>query len=129
MSKDKKQIAILEDDSSLVKTLAEGLIAEGYEVSSAIDGETGLRLIEEKKPDLILLDIILPRKSGFEVMEELVKKEELKNIPVVVLTNLESDADVTRMMELGAKAFLVKANYSLDEVITKIKEILDKFEK
>jgi|SRR3989338_25163 len=122
----KQKIVILEDDLALVKSLASALGKNGCEVFSAVDGETGLRLIEEKKPDLIVLDIVLPRKSGFEVMEEIASKDGLKGIPVVVLTNLESSHDVNRMLELGVKAFLVKANYSLDEVVGKIKETLEK---
>ncbi|MBI5787164.1 MAG: response regulator [Candidatus Niyogibacteria bacterium] len=122
----KQKIVILEDDLALAKSLSSALSKNGCEVFSAVDGETGLRLIEEKRPDLIVLDIVLPRKSGFEVMEEIASKEDLKRIPVMVLTNLESSHDVNRMLELGVKSFLVKANYSLDEVVAKIKETLDK---
>src|SRR3989338_4483124 len=123
---DKKTIVIVEDDAALNKALSQMLEEEGFAVASAVDGETGLRLIEEKKPDLVVLDIVLPRKSGFEVMEELASKDGLKSIPVVVLTNLESSNDVNRMLELGVKSFLVKTNYSLEEVVGKIKEILEK---
>ena len=123
----KEKIVILEDDSSIVKSLTRMLSGEGYEVFSTVDGETGLRIIKEKKPDLIVLDIILPRKSGFEVMEDISEDDDLKHIPVVVLTNLESNQDVNRMIEMGVKSFLVKANYSLEEVVKKIKEILNKF--
>lgn len=118
-----KKILILEDDATLTKALSEILGREGFEVLDAIDGETGMRIIKEKKPDLIILDIILPRKSGFEVMKELSEDEELKKIPVVVLTNLESSEDVDRMMKSGARSYLVKANYSLEEVVEKIKEL------
>jgi len=116
-----KKIVILEDDLALVTSLSQALEADGFEIYSAVDGETGLRTIAEKKPDLVILDIILPRKSGFEVMEALSADKELSKIPVMVLTNLESSQDVNRMMELGAKSFLVKTNYSLDEVLVKVK--------
>ncbi|MBI1957270.1 MAG: response regulator, partial [Candidatus Niyogibacteria bacterium] len=76
------------------------------------------------KPDLIVLDIILPRKSGFEVMEAIREKPELASIPVVVLTNLEGKQDIQRMTELGVKYFLVKAEYSLEEVALRIKEMV-----
>ena len=125
MNKETK-IVILEDDLALARSLSSALGREGCEVFSAVDGETGLRLLEEKKPDLGVLDIVLRRKSGFEVMEELASKDGLKSIPVVVLTNLESSNDVNRMLELGVKSFLVKTNYSLEEVVGKIKEILEK---
>lgn len=126
MAQDKK-IVILEDDLALAKSLAQILSGNGFQIFSAVDGETGLRLIKEHRPDLIVLDIILPLKSGFEVMEELAADPELARIPVVVLTNLESSNDVNRMIELGAKSFLVKTNYSLEEVAAKIKDALDKF--
>lgn len=122
----KQKIAIIEDDSTLVRSLSQMFEEKGFEIYSSVDGETGLRIVEEKKPDLVVLDIILPRKSGFEVMEALAANPELSHIPVVVLTNLESTHDVNRMIELGAKAFLVKTNYSLEEVANKIKEILNK---
>ncbi len=117
----KGKIVILEDDLTLAKSLSQALESDGFEIYSAVDGETGLRLVKEKKPDLVILDIILPRKSGFEVMEALSGDTELSRIPVMVLTNLESSQDVNRMMELGAKSFLVKTNYSLDEVLAKVK--------
>ena len=117
----KGKIVILEDDLALAKSLSQALESDGFEIYSAVDGETGLRLVKEKKPDLVILDIILPRKSGFEVMEALSGDGELAKIPVMVLTNLESSQDVNRMMELGAKSFLVKTNYSLDEVLAKVK--------
>ena len=116
-----KKIVILEDDLALVTSLSRALESDGFEIYSAVDGETGLRTIAEKKPDLVILDIILPRKSGFEVMEALSADKELSKIPVMVLTNLESSQDVNRMMELGAKSFLVKTNSSLDEVLIKVK--------
>ncbi|QQG45980.1 MAG: response regulator [Candidatus Niyogibacteria bacterium] len=122
----KQKIAILEDDPILVKSLSQTLIAAGYEIFSSLDGETGLEIIKKQKPDLVLLDIILPRKSGFEVMENLALDPELRRIPVMVLTNLESSQDINRMTELGVKSFLVKTNYSLDEVAAKIKETLNK---
>lgn len=118
-------MVILEDDLALAKSLSTALGREGYAVFSAADGEAGLRTIEEKKPDLIILDLVLPRKSGFEVMGEINSRDDLKNIPVMVLTNLESSEDVNRMLELGVRSFLVKTNYSLEEVVAKIKEILN----
>ncbi|MCH7882919.1 response regulator [Patescibacteria group bacterium] len=119
-----KKILILEDDAALVKALSQALEKEGYAVLSALDGDAGFKLIEEEKPDLIILDIILPRKSGHEVMQEISKREELKQIPVVVLTNLESSQDVDKMMRLGAKCYLIKSDHSLEEVVEKVKESL-----
>jgi DNA-binding response OmpR family regulator len=119
-----KTILFIEDEPNLQKTVGQILEQEGYEIKSALDGEIGLQLTRKEKPDLILLDLILPKLDGFKVLEELKKDETTKNIPVIVLTNLESEVDVERAMELGATTYLVKANYELEELVVKIKDIL-----
>ncbi len=91
---------------------------------SALDGEIGLRLAGTKKPDLILLDLILPKIHGFEVLKKLKQAEETKNIPVIILTNLEGMKDVDMALETGAATYLVKAQYSLEEILEKIKKVL-----
>jgi CheY-like chemotaxis protein len=121
-----KKILFIEDESALQKSLGDTLKNEGYEVISALDGEVGLRLAKTKKPDLILLDLILPKMDGFEVLEELVQDPKTKDIPVIILTNLERMEDIERALELGAKTYLVKANYTLKEVIEKVKQTLAK---
>jgi len=121
-----KKILFVEDEPSLQKAISEVLIQEGFEVLSASDGEQGLKITKEEKPDLILLDLILPKKDGFEVLKELKADEKLKDIPVIVLTNLEGVGDVEKAIELGATTYLVKANYKLDDVVTKIKDFLRK---
>lgn len=118
-----KTILFIEDESALQKTIGEVLEKEGYKVLSALDGEIGLRLAGEKKPDLILLDLILPKRHGLEVLTELKKDEKTEDIPVIVLTNLEGMEELEKALELGAKAYLVKANYSLEEVVEKVKKI------
>ena len=120
-----KKILFIEDESALQKSLGDMLRKQGYKVESALDGEIGLRLAQTTKPDIILLDLILPKKSGFEVFEELKKNKGTVNIPVVVLTNLEKMEDVEKALELGAKTYLVKANYNLEEVVSKIKQVLE----
>jgi DNA-binding response OmpR family regulator len=119
-----KKILFVEDEPHLQKEVGEILTQEGFEVLSALDGEEGLELIKKEKPDLILLDLILPKKDGFEVLKEMKEDEDLKNIPVIVLTNLEGMGDVEKAMSLGATTYLVKANYELENVITKIKKTL-----
>lgn len=114
-------ILFIEDDPTLQKTLALALEKEGYNVAQALDGEIGLRLAKESKPDLILLDIILPKYDGFEVLTELKKDEATKDIPVIVLTNLETSEDIQKALNLGATTYLVKANYDLKEVLEKVK--------
>lgn len=119
-----KTILFVEDESALQKTFGDVLTQEGYEMISALDGELGLRLAKAKKPDLILLDLILPKMNGFDVLRGLKTDQETKNIPVIVLTNLESMADIDKVIELGATTYLVKAQYSLEELVGKIKKAL-----
>lgn len=119
-----KKILFIEDESALQKTFGDILKQEGYQITSALDGEEGLRLAKTQKPDLILLDLILPKLHGFEVLKELKEDQGTKDIPVIVLTNLEGTGDVERAIELGATTYLVKANYTLEEVISKIKNSL-----
>jgi len=119
-----KKILFIEDESALQKTFGEILKQEGYEMISALDGETGLRLAASQKPDLILLDLILPKVHGFEVLKKLKEDKETKDIPIIVLTNLEGIGDVDKAIELGAKTYLVKAQYTLEEVLEKIKKAL-----
>jgi len=119
-----KTILFIEDESALQKTFGEVLKQEGYEMISALDGEIGLRLAEVKKPDLILLDLILPKIHGFDVLKKLKQAEGAKHIPVIVLTNLEGMRDVDMALELGATTYLVKAQYSLEEVVEKIKKAI-----
>lgn len=97
---------------------------DGYEIISALDGEIGLRLAKTKKPDLILLDLILPKVHGFEVLEQLKGDEKTKDIPVIILTNLEKMEDVEKAIKMGATTYLVKSNYNLEEVTDKIKNAL-----
>lgn len=119
-----KTILFVEDEPTLQKLVGRFLEKEGYQVINALNGETGLELSKKMKPDLILLDLILPKKDGFEVLEELKKDEGTKDIPVIILTNLEGSGDVEKALSLGATTYLVKANYELAEVVKKIKETL-----
>jgi DNA-binding response OmpR family regulator len=119
-----RSILIIEDEPTLQKALSAALTQDGYEVKSALDGELGLKTAREIKPNLILLDLILPKLDGFEVLEELKNDDQTKNIPVIVLTNLESAQDVEKSLALGAFSYLVKANYDLKDVLEKIQEAL-----
>jgi len=119
-----KKILIIEDESALQKTLGENLSQEGYQIVSALDGEIGLKLVRSESPDLVLLDLILPKLHGFDVLKKIRENLATKEIPVIILTNLESIQEVERAIELGATTYLVKANYSLEELSAKIKQIL-----
>lgn len=118
------KILFIEDETSLQKTITDFLATENYSVINAYEGEKGLALAEQEMPDLILLDLILPKKNGFEVLSALKANKKTKDIPVIVFTNLEGTKDVEKALSLGATTYLVKANYSLKDVIEKIKNSL-----
>lgn len=120
-----KTILFIEDESALQKTFGDVLKQEGYKMVPALDGQEGLRLAKKEKPDLILLDLILPKTHGFDVLKKLKEDEKTKGIPVIVLTNLEGVEEIDRAIELGATTYLVKAQYSLEEVIEKINKTLE----
>jgi len=117
-------ILLIEDEPIFQKTVGQFLEKEGFQTKSALDGQVGLALAKKFKPDLILLDLILPQKDGFEVLKELKKDATTKDIPVIILTNLEGGTDVEKALSLGATTYLVKANYELGEVVKKIEQIL-----
>ena len=120
-----KKILFIEDESALQRTVTHVLDNEGYKTFSAMDGETGIALTHKELPDLILLDLIIPKKDGFAVLAELKNDTATAHIPIVILTNLEGNADVERALMLGATTYLVKTNYKLEEVVEKIKNILE----
>ncbi|HZX50102.1 MAG TPA: response regulator [Candidatus Paceibacterota bacterium] len=120
-----KRILFIEDEAAIHKTFTDVLAREDYEIISALDGEIGLRLAKEKKPDLILLDLILPKMDGFEVLKALKADEETKRIPVIVLTNLEQMEDIQKAIDLGARTYLVKSNYDLKEVVDMMKKAIE----
>lgn len=119
-----KKILFVEDESALQKTLGQALGQEGYEVISALNGKKGLKLAKSETPDLILLDLILPKLDGFEVLKELREDSCTQKIPIIILTNLERMKDINRALEMGATTYLVKANYSLEDIVQKINKVL-----
>lgn len=123
---DKSKILLIEDDAVLAKVVYEELSEANFEVFQAYDGETGLAMAREKHPDLILLDIIMPKKDGFEVLEDLKKSPETKTIPVALLTMLGSDDDVKKGLRLGATDYIVKSQHALPEIVDKVKSFFAK---
>jgi len=119
-----KTILIIEDDKFLRELVAQKLLKEDYDVVEAVDGEEGVRKIKEEKPDLVLLDLILPGIDGFEVLTRMGKDPEIASIPVIVLSNLGQKEDVERGLKLGAKDYLIKAHFTPGEIIEKIKKYL-----
>lgn len=120
------KILFIEDEEALQRALSDTLIGAGYEVLQAIDGDAGLEIARKSLPDIILLDLILPKKNGFEVLQELKSDPATKDIPVIVLTNLEGSEDVDRVIEGGAAMYLVKANYSVQDIVEKVRGVLEK---
>jgi DNA-binding response OmpR family regulator len=121
-----KKILFVEDEPNLQKAIGELLKQEGFQIFEAFDGVQGLEIAAKEKPDLILLDLILPKKDGFEVLKELKADDKLKSIPVIILSNLEGTGDVEKALELGATTYLIKANYELSDVLNLIKNNLPK---
>lgn len=119
-----KKILFVEDESALQKTFGDILGKNDYKMVSALDGEIGLRLAKSEKPDLILLDLVLPRVHGLEVLKKLKEDPETKEIPVIVLTNLEEMEDIDKAIKLGATTYLVKMRYTIEEVMEKVKKAL-----
>ena len=120
------KILVVEDETFLVKIYSVKLKKEGYEVSIANDGEEAVRLAAEVNPDLILLDLILPKMNGFEALEKMRASAVNKTTPVIVLSNLGQEEDIKRAEALGADGYLVKANFSIQDIVAKIQETLDK---
>jgi len=119
-----KTILIIEDDKFLRELIARKLHGEDFEVSEAVDGEEGIKKIKEGKPDLILLDLILPGIDGFEVLSRMKKESTLASIPVIILSNLGQKDDVEKGLKMGAVDYLIKAHFTPGEIIDKIKAAL-----
>jgi len=122
----KKKILVIEDDMMLNKIYQTKLGSLGYFAYPAYDGEVALKKVREVKPNLILLDLMLPKKNGYEVLEELKHDIELARIPVIIMSNLGQEAEIKRGMDLGAMDFLVKSNVKLETVVQKVEDALQK---
>jgi len=120
-----KKILFIEDEAVMQKAVSEFLGAKGYNVVSALDGELGINMAKNSSPDLILLDIILPKKSGFDVLRDLKGDEKTRSIPVIVLTNLSQMGDVSQMMDMGITTYLVKSDQSLQDILRVIDRTLE----
>jgi len=113
---EKTKILIIEDDKFLLKLYSNKLNLAGFEVFASISGEEGMNKIEVEAPDLIILDLVLPRISGFEILRELKKNPETQDIPVIILTNLAQESDKKRGLELGAKDYVIKTDISVNDL-------------
>ncbi len=121
-----KKLLIVEDDKFLLNAYRVKLQKAGFEIKIAMDGEEAIETLKGYTPDLILLDLILPKKDGFAVLEELKAKENWKKIPVLIASNLGQKEDIDRGMALGAADYVVKTDLSLDALVEEINSLLEK---
>lgn len=127
MAAAKPKVLLVEDDTMLVDMYSLKFDGEGFEVWKAGNGIEGLKAIEDHgAPDIILLDVIMPQMDGFSMLQQVKSQAKLKNVPVILLTNLGQDNDIKRGMELGATDYLVKANLTPAQVVEKVRAILKK---
>jgi DNA-binding response OmpR family regulator len=124
---DKKiKILVVEDEEILLTALSEELKQEGFDVVGAKDGVEGVEKAASEQPDLVLLDLVMPRLDGIGALKQMKEQDNTRNIPVVILTNLSDYDKISDALSLGAMDYLVKANYRLEELVTKIKTVLER---
>lgn len=119
-----QKILIIEDEDIMRNLLSKKLKGAGYQISTAKDGQEGMDLLKKEKFDLVLSDIIMPKLGGLEVMERMTRDPELKNIPIIVVSNSGQPVELDQARRFGAKDWLVKTEFDPQEVIVKIKKIL-----
>lgn len=119
-----RTILLVEDDEMLHTMYTQKFTKEGYEVKSAYNGAEGVALAESAKPDIILLDIIMPKMDGFAALKKIKKNPATAQIPVILLTNLGQEEDIRKGKELGASDYFIKANHTPQEVVDKVKSII-----
>lgn len=117
-----KKILIIEDEEIMINLLQRKLKEEGYDIALANNGKDGVEMMEKENPQLILLDIIMPKMGGLEVMEKMQESEKLKKIPVIIISNSGQPVEIDRARELGAKDWLVKTEFDPQEVVDKVKK-------
>lgn len=120
-----KKILLVEDDPFLSEIYATKFEEAGFKISVARDGSLGLQKVREENPDILILDIVMPNVDGFEFLRILKQDQAIKNIPVIILSNLGEQEDVERGFRMGALAYIIKAHYTPTEVVSKVKSILN----
>lgn len=121
----KKLIVLIEDEEILSNLLVQKLVKSGYEVKSATDGESGLNLIFEAKPDLVLLDMMLPKLNGFDILKKLTEQKMLPGLPVIIISNSGQPIEIERAKKMGIRDYLIKVNFNPDEVLLKVNGVFD----
>lgn len=120
-----KTVLIVEDEKSLLTTIDLTLKDKGYRTLTASDGEQAFNKITDEKPDLVLLDILLPKKTGLEILQDMKKNGEIANIPVLLFTNLSDEESISQGVALGARGYFVKSDMTLAEIAAKVQEIFE----
>lgn len=123
---DKAKVLVVEDEEILLTGLKEELESGGYEVEGAGDGVEGLEKVKSFKPHLILLDLLMPKMDGMEMLQKLKADSETRDVPVVILTNLSDYEKISEALSLGAMDYLVKANYKLEDLLDKVRTVLSR---
>ena len=120
------KVLIAEDDKFLLMAYAAKMKKDGFDAVIASDGEEAIAKAKSESPDIILLDLVMPKKDGFDALADLKKDPQTKGIPVVILSNLGQDDDIKKGKELGAVDYLVKSDISIKDVVAKVNEVLGK---
>lgn len=120
-----KKILLVEDDDFVGRAYKDGLQRAGFEVETATDGNEALKKAKSIRPDLIILDLVMPIKNGFEVLEELRKDQSFGAVPIFVVSNLGQDTDIEKAMQLGATDYLVKNQFSMKQVVERIRKSMN----
>lgn len=118
------KILLIEDDPFIIRLYADKFSKLNYEIEIVNDGSEALEILKKYKPDIILLDVVMPKMDGFEVLEHIKKNDSLKKIPVLILTNLGDKADIDRAMSLGAASYIIKSHFTPAEVVEKVGNLL-----
>jgi len=121
-----KNILVIEDDDFFRELLRKKLSLNDFNVLEAVDGEDGIKAVKEKKPDLVILDLLLPNVDGFEVLSQVKIDSAVASIPIIILSNLGQQEDIERGLKMGAIDYLVKSQFDINQVVDKIKNVLEK---
>jgi len=122
-----KKILLVEDDPFIIDIYSTKLKEAGFDVQSSTDGEDALKRVKEDKPDLILLDVVLPKLTGLECLGQIKLLPQFKDIPIIILSNLGQKHEVEKGLKMGADKYLIKAHYTPSEIVKEIKQIMPNY--
>jgi DNA-binding response OmpR family regulator len=117
----KKKILIVEDEEAMSKPLEEALEESGFDVYVASDGESGFKLIKEKKPDLVVLDLIMPKVGGVELLNNIKNDNDIKDMEIIILSNVSTEKGISDILSIGVYDYLVKQDHTLGQIVEKVK--------